>query len=334
MDYVAGDGSGYSRTREEDKMKDNPFNQAIAHVRVALATHKMKSKRDIGSYLGVSLEDVALGKGMDDELSVTLFNSIIVPYLEKKHVEGGQVEKSSSASGSVPSSSSSAIDEVTSVYEKHPLDDTGWSPAPNPKQTAVPYPFQTKAAKDMVYRLFIEKKRACLLRASVGTGKTYMFGQFLRWCFDKQAEVFAGCISPWPALITTKATVVEQTRRVMVDEFGLDPHRQVFVMAYDSLRSGKGTDTMIEEEVEVRNGEKEVHRRWKPWLRPRILIIDECQAAKNWGSQQSEIVSNLSELRDEAVHPVKIVFSSATPFTTITESRYLCINAGIPYRIV
>lgn len=310
--------------------KTDSFEKALGYIRVSLATKVMRSKRDIGSYLGISLEDVALSKGLDDEITVTLFNTIIVPWLQKKHTEADNTIPGPSCP-----TSPSKIDEVTSVYEAHPLDSTGWLPQfPNPKQTAVPYPFQMKAAKDMAYRLFIEKKRAVMLRASVGTGKTYMFGQFLRWCFDNYKEVFAGCISPWPALITTKATVVEQTRRVMSNEFGLDPFRQVFVMAYDSLRSGKGTDTMIEEEIEVRQGEREVRRRWKQFLRPRILIIDECQAAKNWGSQQSEIVSNLSELKDEAIHPVKIVFSSATPFTTITESRYLCINAAIPYRMI
>jgi len=315
-------------------MKDQAFQQAINHIRVQLATKKMSTKRDIGSYLGVDLSHIAARLALDDVISIQTYNTLIVPKLEELHKAGSQGTTNGKPGNS--NKQADVIDTVKSVYEEHPLDSTGWlPPQPNPKQLAKLYPFQTKEAKNMAYRLFIDKRRAYLLRASVGVGKTFIYGQFLRWVFDAPSQPMKGCISPWPALIITKASIVEQTRRVLVNLFGLDGLRQVSVINYDALRSTKGLETMIEECKTVKGGEIIKYFKWRPYLRPRIVIVDESQCAKNKDSQQAEIIAALSEVEDEAAgNLIKVVFSSATPFTTVEEARYFCINAAIPYKIV
>lgn len=220
------------------------------------------------------------------------------------------------------------LGKVKSIYDEHPLDTKNWLPPRNPLQKAELYPAQIKAAKDLAYKLCIEDRRGVLLRASVGVGKTYMYGQLLRWLWDK--DFFSMCISPWPSLIITKASIVEQTRRVMVNEFGLDGIRQISVINYDALRSTKGLETMIEMRHEVIGGERYEVFKWRPFLHPRLVIIDESQSAKNEDSQQAKIITALSEIY---AAPIKIVFSSATPFTRVSESKYMCINSGIPYRV-
>lgn len=304
------------------------FKHAINYCRVQLSTKKFNTKRDVGGYLGVDLTNIVVRLSLDDPLPLATYNHFVVPKLEELHKNRGKATK--------PVHVADSIDEVKSVYEQHPLDLTGWLPLiPNPKQTAKLYPFQTKEAKNMMYRLFVENRRAYLLRASVGVGKTFMYGQLIRWIFDSPKEPMKGCISPWPVLIITKASIVEQTRRVLVNLFGLDGIRQVSVINYDALRSTKGLETMIEETKTVQKGEIVRSFKWRPFLRPRIIIVDESQCAKNKDAQQAEIIAKLSEVEDEHMgNLIKLVFSSATPFTTVEEARYFCINAAIPYKMI
>lgn len=317
---------------KSEHLADNKaFKRALNHCRVALATKQMLNLTDVCRYLGTS--PALISYDSVKPLSVLDFNLHIAPVLE-------ELRKNPPAS-SVPTptiqqqkqlSQDSPLDEVKSVYEEHPLDKLNWIPQRSPLQKAILYPAQIKAAKDLAYKLCIDNRRGVLLRASVGVGKTFMYGQLIRWLFD-HPTFFKNCISPWPALIITKASIVEQTRRVMVNDFGLDGFRQVSVINYDALRSSKGLDTMLSLTYEVRNGVRFEVYKWRPFLHPRLIIIDESQAAKNDDSKQAKIIAALEEI-DEKLCPIKIVCSSATPFTRVSEAKYLCINAGIPYRIM
>ena len=302
------------------------FSQALNHCRIALATKQMLTLGDVEQFLGVSL-------GVQERtlpLSVKGFNEKIVPQLVIIHHKGPVLHKETLKE---TSALTPEIDLDTGVYEAHPLDSLNWLPPRNPKQTANLYPAQTKASKDLVYKLIIENRRGVLLRASVGVGKTYMYGQFIRWLFD-EGSLFKDCISPWPCLIITKASIVEQTRRVIVNEFGLDGYRQVNVINYDALRSSKGLETMIEMKYEVHGGIRHEVFKWRPYLRPRLIIVDESQAAKNEDSKQTKIIAALSDANLDNTDPIRIIFSSATPFTRVSEAKYAVINMGIPYRMI
>ena len=326
--------------KREHKATAAAFRQALNHCRIGLATKQMFNLSDIGRYFGVTLSIKPFEQ--TSPLTIRDFNSFVAPALEALHKRGDSptippVSQPSSNGGQVidikatPILKPDALDEVKSVYEEHPLDKLNWIPPPNPLQIAKLYPAQLKATKDLAYKLCIEKRRGVLLRASVGVGKTYMYGQLIRWLFD-QKELFAGCISPWPCLIITKASIVEQTRRVMVNEFGLDGIRQVSVINYDALRSSKGLETMIELRYEVHGGIRYETYKWRPYLNPRLVIVDECQAAKNEDSAQAKITRALGQLPPD--QGVKVVFSSATPFTRVSEAKYLAVNVGAPYRML
>ena len=307
--------------------------QALNHCRVALATKQMFTLGDCLKYLG--LDSNAISK-MPPEilLSIRDFNAIVVPQIEKLSTQNNSTQNNP-LSILYEAYKDSSLKEVKSIYDKHPLDNTGWIlNERNPNQKAILYPAQVKAAKDLAYRLFIENRRGVLLRASVGVGKTFMYGQLIRWAYDSPTQPIKDSISLWPVLVITKASVVEQTRRVMANQFGLDTIRQVTVLHYDALRSSTGLELMIELKKVIRGGEYYEEFHWRPFVRPRLIIIDECQAAKNESSQQSEIIQSLDDIAQDTINPIKIVASSATPFTRISEAKYFCINAGIPYKII
>lgn len=318
----------------EQKADDKAFEQAINHCMVALATKSMTSFEEVCDYLGLPSSSIAYPYG---PLTVLDFKHKVVPllknYRKTKMVQRETILPTPSPIPLIQSAPTPTIEDVKSVYDKHPLDSLNWLPPLNPKQKAKLYPFQTKAAKDIIYRLVIEDKRGLYLRASVGVGKTFIFGQALRWLYD--TNFFETCMSPWPVLIVTKASIVEQTRRVMADDFGLDTVRQVSVINYDALRSSQGLDTMLEKGYKVVGGERYPVFKWRPFMHPRLFIVDEAQAAKNEDSQQSEIINAIASIVEQPpIVRVKVIFSSATPFTKVSEAKYACVNMGIPYRII
>lgn len=334
-------------TKAQQAAADKAFKQAINHCRVAIATGKMRTMHDVGMYLGFNVKEhpnikAILPKGLNwfDPINLRVFIVDCVPLIEEYRKNPPELTPQEKAdittSHALLDKVEKKIEEVTSVYEEHPLDKLNWLPPPNPRQRVTQFPFQAKASKDLAYRLCVEDKRGVLLRASVGVGKTYIYGQLLRWLWDRNAGEFFKCvISPWPALIITKASIVEQTRRVMVDDFGLDPHRQVSVLNYDALRSNKGLETMLEKSYVVQNAERVVVYKWRPYMRPRLVIIDESQSAKNEDATQSKIIFNLaSGFAKGEEDNVKFIASSATPFTRVSEAKYFVVNAGIPYRMV
>jgi hypothetical protein len=191
------------------------------------------------------------------------------------------------------------------------------------------YRHQIKATKELKHKLLVENKRALLLPAGVGTGKTFIYGALLAELW--QSGWFEGrTYSPWPALIITKASIVKQTRRVLENHFKLCPVKQFRVINFDALRSAKGMETVIEKVKKVVNGEQVIEYKWRKFLHPLFVVIDECQSAKNEDSTQSQIIQNLADIEDPNV---KMVFSSATPWTRVCEAKYFCVNLGMQYKL-
>lgn len=334
-----------SSTQRKKRLKT--LQESLNRCRLDLSLKKIKTAREVLSFLDVPHERFP-SLALDDPLTVSGYNHHIAFPLEdslreklKKEAddERNNISSDSVSSGVVPTPTSSEL-------PKQRLDDTSSTntpPSPEPiappDQAGLPeleakYPvtlfkFQTKAVQQLKYKLLTCGHRAALLQAGVGTGKTFIYGALLAELW--QTGYFEGkTFSPWPALVITKASIIEQTRRVLETHFKLCPKRQFRVLNYDALRSGKGLDTVMELKKEVINGEPVKSYKWKKFLHPLVVIIDECQSAKNEESTQSQIIQNLSEVDDPNL---KIVFSSATPFTRVSEAKYFCVNLKMHYQL-
>lgn len=183
--------------------------------------------------------------------------------------------------------------------------------------------FQKKAVKQMLDAALFKKLRALLLVSGTGTGKTYMISEFIIRLRDN--GFFNGCISPWPCIWVTRASVVEQTERV-VRQFGLDPINEVTVINIDQLRSKLG-EIFVKEEIKIDHGEEFVKYTWKHLIHPRLIIWDECQCIKNEDSQQSRIAQAFNDISDYTFQ----LFSSATPFTRVIEAKCFCVATRIKH---
>lgn len=222
------------------------------------------------------------------------------------------------------------------------------------KQVAELLYYQVDAAVGLFESFVIHSRRGELLRAGVGVGKTYIFGQLLRWLYDVNFHV-GPVHSLFPYIVVTKASIVTQTERVLRDKFGLPVSNfggGVMVTNYDQLRANLG-NIMIDWHTQVINGEEVLFPVWKEVIHPAVIIWDECQGLKNEGSTQTQIARAYSRIPDKKIpkeqandntfnqHPtwkdeanrtvlsggdVLVpntwqLFSSATPFTTVNEAK-------------
>lgn len=193
----------------------------------------------------------------------------------------------------------------------------------SPNQIAKLRKFQSRAAKALLAGILTDKKRAQLLRANAGWGKTFIIGGVLRQLEDSHFIESHNCISPWPIVWITRASVVEQTRRVCEDKFGLDCVNRVIVINIEQLRAKFG-EWMLECKTVVKYGEESIEWTWKPKYHPMIFIIDESHLAKNEYSTQTKIICALAKLDKES--EVYIINVSATPFTRVCEAKYFAVN--------
>jgi len=222
-------------------------------------------------------------------------------------------------------------------------------PLDTSKQEAELRYFQVDAAAHYFKGFVRDNKRAQLLRAGVGVGKTYIIGQLLRWLWDTNFHV-GPVHSLFPYMVVTKAPIVTQTERVLRDKFGLPVGKYVggvLVTNYDQLRASLG-DIMIQWHTQIVNGEEVLFPVWRDTIHPCVIVWDECQSLKNTGSTQTEIARAYSRIADKKLeddsllhkHPCWTLdhctplpeskwaapntwqlFSSATPFTTVEEAK-------------
>ena len=215
--------------------------------------------------------------------------------------------------------------------DSHPIDGTDWWVDHIPQRKCTLFKHQVKAAKDLMYQLHVQNHRAAMLRAGVGTGKTFIYFEYLLQLWNMNwFKTRPNTFTPWPAIIVTRPSIMEQTRRVGVEYFGLDPVKQFQVFSYDGLRSSAGSN-MIDSFTIVEDGIARKRWRWREYMHPLVVLLDECQAAKNEDSQQSQVTQSIAAIE----HPdLKVVCSSATPFTRVSESKYFVLNAHVPHSIV
>lgn len=334
-----------SSTQRKKRLKT--LQESLNRCRLDLALKKIKTAREVLSFLGVPHERFP-SIALDEPLTINGYTQHIAFPLEDSLREKLKKEADDERNNNSPDSivSGSVNTNTGSTLLREPgVDESKSHTPPSPELIAPPdqaglpeleakYPvtlfkFQTKAVRELKHKLLVREHRAALLQAGVGTGKTFIYGALLAELW--QTGYFEGkTFSPWPALVITKASIIEQTRRVLETHFKLCPKRQFRVLNYDALRSGKGLDTVMELKKEVINGEPVKAYKWKKFLHPLVVIIDECQSAKNEESTQSQIIQNLSEVDDPNL---KIVFSSATPFTRVSEAKYFCVNLKMQYTL-
>ena len=186
------------------------------------------------------------------------------------------------------------------------------------------FPFQERAAKALLDGITKGDKRGQLLRAAVGTGKTFIIGALIRRLLDLQFTQDK-TYSPWPIVYVTKATIVEQTKRVLERCFGVDTVNEVQVINIEQLRASFG-ELFLEWKTVVKHGEEVTKWVWRPGVNPCILLLDECQQVKNKDSQQSQI---LQAFNDITLGPTYQVHFSATPFLRVCEAKCFCVSTRI-----
>ena len=161
-------------------------------------------------------------------------------------------------------------------------------------------------------------KSAILIIATTGTGKTFIQNAIDRRLIDLK---FADD-KTWghiKRLSITRNSVVEQTKRVAKNLFGIDPVIETEVLNIEKLRTRAG-QLWIEEKHIIVNGEEAVVWSWKPIINPAVLYLDECQSVKNAGTTQHNIIVSYSDLPNTTQ-----VYISASPFTRVSEAKAFAI---------
>lgn len=211
-----------------------------------------------------------------------------------------------------------------------PSEDYGLVPSPNEK--AFLYYFQKKASAEILKKVTKEKKKAVMLIAPPGTGKTFIQGAVDRRLKDmKWAEG-----KTWghvPYLAITRNSVVEQTKEVLKEHFNIDPVIETEVINIEKLRTRAG-QLWLEEIHTIQDGEEVVIWKWKPFIQPAVIFLDESQSVKNHGSTQHKILTAYSEIPNADTVQIYI---SATPGVRVSDFKSFAIatkkdisNLGFP----
>lgn len=184
------------------------------------------------------------------------------------------------------------------------------------------FKFQQEASDELFLKLYVENRRGVLLQGGVGTGKTFVLGNLLLR-IEKEIDLITIYPSIYPVFYVTKASIVEQTTRVLRDHFKLNM-TNILVINYDQLRASFG-ELYIKETKKVVKGEVEITLTWNP-LHPLLIIWDECQSVKNEGSLQTEVAQSATNIN----HPMfRQVYASATPFVKVSEAKTIACGMGI-----
>jgi len=200
-----------------------------------------------------------------------------------------------------------------------------WNLEPCPLDKSFLYWFQKRACCVLLENIRKHNHRADLLIAATGSGKTFIVGALLARLYHSKFHE-GRTLTPWPYVYVTKASVVEQTQRVLKKYFGLTEN-EVLVINIDQLRSQFGK-RFVKEEITVEDGVESCKWVWRPHVFPIAIIWDECQALKNHWSQQSSIAQAYNDIESDSTYQL---FGSATPFVRVSEAKCFVVASKIPY---
>lgn len=198
----------------------------------------------------------------------------------------------------------------------------------SPKQLCKLFAFQERAAVALLNNIIKKNYHGQLLRAAVGTGKTFVVGAVVRRLLDMQF-CEGKTYSPWPIVYVTKASIVQQTERVLEKLFGIDIVNEIKVINIEQLRATFG-ELMVRAETIVERGEEHIVWKWRAGVHPIIFLFDECQILKNDGSQQSQIVQAIADINCPHIY---CIFFSATPFLRVCECKAFVLNCRLDVKV-
>lgn len=184
---------------------------------------------------------------------------------------------------------------------------------------------QEAAAANITRGLIAKSYRGIGLNAKVGSGKTFIIGAALKELWERQWQPLMESVAPYPILYVTRASIVEQTERVLYGKFGLRPACQVEVTNIDKIRSRYG-ERFVRERIVVEYGIEHIIYEWIPLISPELIILDEAQGVKNIDSTQSKMFQAYNEL--DGSH---LVCASATMFTRVIESKVMAVATGLEW---
>jgi hypothetical protein len=204
--------------------------------------------------------------------------------------------------------------------KEEPTSKDNYGLIPSPNETCKFFWFQKKAIADGWEKLYTRNLPSVLILAGTGTGKTWMGGGMLRRFMDINYHDDK-TMSHIPYLIVTKASIIKQTERVVERDFGLGVE-DTSVVNYDALRSTAGK-FWLKRDLVILNGEETEKWTWKKNIQPAVIWWDEPQALKNAGSLQHNIACALNDM---GRFQPKQIFTSATPFTKVSEAKYWAVS--------
>jgi hypothetical protein len=269
-----------------------------------------------------SLPATSSAMAKEESQSPRLDRSKLPPELANLHFPGDTV--------GFPDSSYETVFSTT-CGDKFPEDNATTKlklhKSPKAKPGLFLYKPQREAARNLFTRLWIDNLRGALIPAGVGTGKTFVLGQFISDSIES-GVIKGKHLCPYSVFYVTKASIVEQTRRVLTNWFGLDMKRDVLLTNYDQLRASFG-EMYIDWKTVIRYGQEEDEIKWK-LFHPVLFILDECQAVKNEKSMQSKVFQAACDIG----HPLlRFVFASATPFTKVSEAKVVSVGCGVEMNV-
>ena len=205
------------------------------------------------------------------------------------------------------------------------MDESGFNNSsdyglqPSPLEDVFLYWFQKKAVAEILYKILVKKYKAVMLIATPGAGKTFIQGAVDRRLKDMQFEKD----KTWGLttyLAITRNSVVEQTKRVLKERFGINPITETEVINIEKLRTRAG-QIWINRITQIVDGEEVEIFEWKDLIYPAVIEIDECQAVKNPDTCQHEIIVSACN----SDFKITFIFISATPFTRPSEAKAFAI---------
>lgn len=213
----------------------------------------------------------------------------------------------------------------------NPYDkDYGLSKSPNESPNLHLFWFQKKATKNLLDGILGKgksRKPGQQLVGGTGVGKTFICGAVIRRLIDQNWHI-GKTVTPWPYLVVTRSSIVEQTKRVFKQFFNIDTTSEVLVINIEQLRAEFGK-RFLTEEMSIIQGEEVVKWKWRKNLYPIFIWFDENQALKNTDSIQSKIAQSYNDIEDDNITQI---FASATPFTRVCETKCFCVATRIPYK--
>lgn len=184
--------------------------------------------------------------------------------------------------------------------------------------------FQERAANAVLHQLMTLDHHAVGLNAAVGTGKTFIIGALVVELYKRQWAPLVNSISPYRCVYITRASIVEQTERVLRDKFGLRLGSDIDVTNIDQLRAKFGK-RLVTQRIVHKDGEEKLIYEWRPAIAPALIVLDEAHAVKNVDSEQSLIMQAYSALAGDHYS----VYASATMFTKVIEAKAFAVGTRL-----